>query len=576
MFAALGKSLRAARSLGVAMASLLLCAGIISCRSQASSQAAAKPSTAPAWFEEVAVASGLNFKYASGYETRPLFPEIMGGGVCLIDYDDDSRLDIYFVQGGSLTAEPASRPGNVLYRNLGGGKFEDVTEAAGVGDRGYGMGCTVGDYDGDGRPDLYVLNVGANVLYRNRGDGTFEDVTPTAGVGDPSWSVSATFLDYDADGHQDLFIANYLNWSPARELTCVAIGGRPDYCSPLNYNAPAPNHLYRNLGDGTFADVSQAAGLRAADGTSLGVVAADVNQDGRVDVYVANDGMPNQLWINQGDGRFRDEALLGGCAVNVNGRPEAGMGVQAVDVDYDGDIDLFVTHLRNETNTLYLNHDPTRVHFDDSSSGSGLGAASLPYTGFGLAFADFNHDGRLDLFVANGRVRQAGRPVRGDDPYAEPNLLFEGLGGAKLREKSPPGGTAASLVAASHGLAAGDLDNDGDIDLVIVNRDHPAHLLRNIAADGRWIILRVRERDGSDALGALVTLRVAGGGQQTRLIGGNYGYASSSDPRAHFGLARTEQIEQITVRWPDGAVEQVGPRELDKVHTIQRQPASRE
>ncbi|MCH7813895.1 MAG: VCBS repeat-containing protein, partial [Planctomycetes bacterium] len=308
------------------------------------------------WFEEVAEQSGLTFRHVRTPVVRYWLPEIMSGGAGLFDYDNDGDMDLYLVQAGDLDPTATDKPGNRLYRNRGDGTFDDVTAAAGVADTGYGDGCACGDYDGDGDVDLYVTNVGPNALYRNNGDGTFTDVTAAAGVGDPGWGCSAAFFDYDADGDLDLMVVNYVIWSIQAEIKCAIITGEQDYCSPSNYNAPAPDTLYRNEGDGTFVEVSEAAGLRAAYGNGLGICCGDYNLDGRLDIYVANDASPNQLWHNTGRGGFRDDALLAGCSVNANGTTEAGMGVAGVDLDNDGDLDLFMTHLRNETHTLYLNH----------------------------------------------------------------------------------------------------------------------------------------------------------------------------------------------------------------------------
>ena len=299
------------------------------------------PGAAGAWFEEVAADAGLDFIHVRALETQFWFPEIMGGGAAWLDYDDDGDLDLYLVQGGQLERGGPAVPGNRLYRNRGDGTFDDVTEQAGVGDRGYGMGCACGDYDNDGDVDLYVTNVGPNVLYRNNGDGTFTDVTAQAGVGDPGWGTSCAFVDYDADGYLDLYVVNYLVWSADRELECLSGNGQRDYCMPNSYDTPAPDTLYRNNGRGGFEDVSVSAGIRAALGNGLGVTYGDFNRDGHLDIYVANDGMLNQLWVNTGDGRFTDQALIAGCALNMHGISEAGMGVSVVDVENDGDLDFF-------------------------------------------------------------------------------------------------------------------------------------------------------------------------------------------------------------------------------------------
>ncbi len=515
------------------------------------------------WFEEVAVASGLAFRHERGPQ-RYLFPEIMSGGAGLLDYDGDGDLDAYMVQGGDLMPSGSAVAGNRLYRNRGDGTFEEVTVAAGTGDTGYGMGCTAGDYDGDGNTDLYVTNVGPNVLYRNRGDGTFEDVTDAAGVGHPGWGTSCAFVDYDTDGDLDLIVVNYVRWSIAVERECSGRGGGRDYCKPNNYNAPAPDTLYRNNGDGTFTDVSEPAGLRRAFGNGLGVACADYDLDGLPDIYVANDGMPNQLWINLGDGRFEDRALLAGCAVNRQGMAEAGMGVAAVDLDHDGDPDLFMTHLRDETNTFYRNDGGV---FEDTSALTRLGAPSIPDTGFGMGFADFDHDGRLDLYVANGRVGRWDPTPNPADPYGERDQLYRGLDADRFE---PVGSSGSNDIDNSRAAAFGDCDNDGDIDILVVSNAGPVRLLRNEAGrSGHWVVFRVVNRAGSDALGATVQLQ-AGQRLQRRLVQSAYSYCASNDPRVHFGLAGETEVTSVIVGWPDGTQEAFGPFAADAIHELRR------
>jgi hypothetical protein len=518
----------------------------------------------PAWFEDVTDSSGINFVHVRG-QTRYWLPEITGSGGAWIDYDRDGDLDLYLVQSGDLAAPVDQQPGNVLYQNLGNGKFTDVTRRAGVGDRGYGMGAAVADYDGDGFDDLYVTNVGPNVLFRNNGNGTFQDVTESAGVGHTGWSTSAAFFDYDRDGDLDLFVTNYIHWSPATDLECYTSDNRRDYCTPESYHAPLGDVLYRNRGDGTFEDVSTAAGLRTADGNGFGIAIADFNQDGRLDIYVANDGNPNQLWIQTPDGRFGDQGFATGCAVDAVGAAEAGMGVSAVDIENDGDLDLFVTNLVKETNTLYLNEEGL---FRDATAIAGLAASSLPFTGFGLGFADFDHDQELDLYIANGRVSLAQAPIASEDPFAEPDSVMRGVGGGRFEEVRPPGGTRPTLNENSRAALFGDYDADGDVDVLVTNNGGRARLLENrVASRGNWIRFNVLASDGREATGAAVRIETAGK-VQWRLVGRTFSYLASNDPVIHFGLGEATSADRVLVRWPNGTEQPFGSFAAGKTHTL--------
>ncbi len=524
------------------------------------------------WFEEEAAASGLDFVHDSGHRDLFLMPEVVSGGAALFDADGDGDLDAYLVQSGRVVDAPELRPENRLYLNDGSGRFKDTTAESGTGDRGYGMGVACGDVDDDGDTDLYVTNLGPNTLFTNLGDARFHDATASSGTGDGSWGSSAAFFDHDLDGDLDLFVVNYIEWYVTAELDCRDMMGLADYCSPLNYDAPAADVLYENVGRGRFRDVSAASGVGSERGNGLGVAVFDHDDDGFPDVFVANDGEPDHLWRNGGDGAFANVALAAGCALDHEGAAKAGMGVSVADVDDDGDTDLIVCNRNRESDSFFVNDGGS---FRDRGSSAGLRVVSRSFTRFGLGWVDFDQDGRLDLYEANGRVERQSIPYA-DDPFAEPNLVLAGRPDGTFVEVLPRGGTREPVSATSRAAAFGDVDGDGAVDVLVVNRDGPVHLFINRVPDrGHWAAFRVLEASGRDALGASV---LASLGERTlrRDVRAASSYLASNDPRVHFGLGRARRIEGVRVRWADGAVERFGDFDEGSVHELRRGNGDRE
>ena len=516
-----------------------------------SSEQASEPE-AP-WFANETAARGITYFHQSGFAGRPLLPEITGSGAAFADLDGDGDLDAYIVQSGSLYPQsPGSDlPGNELYLNRGDGVFDKVADGGGAADTGYGMGVAAGDYDNDGDVDLYVTNVGANALLKNDGTGRFEDVTEAAGVGDPGWSTAAGFLDLDGDGDLDLYVVNYINWSIESEIRCY-VGNLLTYCPPANYNAPAVDTLYRNDGDGTFTDISAESGIGGGFGNGFGLVGADFTGDGATDLFVANDMMLDQFWVNEGSLRFTDQATLWGSAVDEHGVAKAGMGVAAADIDNDGDVDMMVVNLEGQTDSFFRNESG---YFRDVTAELGLGITGR-FTRFGVTLADFDNDGRLDLYEANGKVSAPSASVTQDEQsegtiFDEPNVLLRGMPGGRFEERAPRGGVAESLEHTSRGLAVGDVNDDGGLDLLIINRDAPPYLLMNRAPErGNWIRFRpVLGDPPRDAYGATVSALVDGT-RTWRNVQPDGSYLAYSDPRPHFGLGDETEVEDVTVRWP--------------------------
>jgi hypothetical protein len=540
------------------------------------------PPPAADWFVDRAGESGLDFVHVNGMSGQFYMPEVLAPGVALFDYDGDGDLDVYLVQGQPLgPGAPASRAGtpltdrlfrNDLQVNAAGVRrlqFTDVTAQSGITPRGYGMGVAVGDVDNDGRPDLYLTKFNApNQLFHNDGDGTFTDISKSSGTDGTGWSVSAAFVDIDRDGWLDLFVGNYLRYTLEGNTRCMSPSGAPDYCTPDSYQ-PLPDRLYRNRGKGTFADVSAASQISRAFGPALGVSTADFNNDGWMDVYVANDGMENQLWVNRHDGTFTNTALLAGVALPLTGKAEASMGVDAGDVDDDGDDDLVMTELTGEGSNLFVNDGSGT--FEDHSTRTGVGPASTGFTGFGAAWFDYDNDGRLDLMAVNGAVqviealRQAGDPF----PVHQRKALFHNAGGSRFDEVSPRAGAAFALSEVGRGAAFGDVDNDGDVDVLVGNNNGPVRLLLNQAAAGRhWVGLRlVGGPGGRDLIGARVEVKTAGGVKHRRARSDG-SYASANDPRVHVGLGESAAPVDVVVKWPDGRRESFPAVPADRYTTL--------
>jgi hypothetical protein len=534
-------------------------------------------------FVESAAASGLAFTHVNGASGRYYLPEVMGSGVALLDYDNDGDLDVFLVQGGPLGesaaggAPAANAPRCRLFRNdLPAGssgsrtpRFTDVTERARLDVRGYGMGVATGDYDDDGNVDLLVTAFGPSTLLHNNGDGTFTDATAQAGVGDSLWGTSAAFVDYDRDGHLDLFVAHYVDFTVAGNKLCNDSVGSRDYCSPRAFR-PVPARLFHNDGHGRFTDATASSGIDKAYGAGLGVAVGDFDGDGWLDVYVANDGTPNQLWINRKNGTFADEGLLSGSALNGNGNPEGSMGIAAGDFDLDGDEDLFVTNIVGETSVLYVNDG--HATFEDARARSGLAAITAAFTGFGTDWIDYDNDGWPDLFVANGAVNivesERGQPT----PYRMRNQLFHNLAGRRFDETSASAGPAFERAEISRGAAFGDIDNDGDVDILVSNNGGPVRLLLNqIGARNHWLTVRVEQGGGNRlAIGARVGVERGGRPTLWRRVRTDGSYLSASDVRAHFGLGSSASIDALVVTWPDGSEERWTGVAGDRAITLRR------
>lgn len=528
------------------------------------------PPEAQGQFQDVSATSGLTAKLVSGSANKPYILESMAGGVAFLDYDGDGWLDVYLVNGGTLEslAGRAPAPSNHLYRNNRDGTFTDVTEACGVGDNGWGMGVAVADLDNNGFEDLYVTNYGPNRLYLNQGGCEFEERSRESGVDGEEWSSSAAFGDYDSDGDVDLYVTNYLEFDPRDlpqdSLLCRYRGIRVQ-CGPRGM-VPTADRLYENLGEGRFQDVSGPSGIGSApDSYGLGVAWADFDDDGDPDAYVANDSTANFLFRNNGDGTFSEESLLAGVALSVDGKEQAGMGVDFGDYDNDGRLDLAVTNFSEDYNSLYRNEG--NALFRDVSEMAGLAEPTWLKLSWGVRFADFDRDGRLDLVVADGHVYPEVDRHDFGMGYRQHNSAFRNLGGGRFSATPLP--SSSEQAHSSRGLASGDFDNDGAIDLLIANLDAPPTLLRGAPQGGHWLLVQLRGTESNrSAIGARVTV-TAGDLVLVREVRGDGSYQSHSDLRLHFGLGQHGQLDSIEIRWPTGARQVLAGGPADRILEIE-------
>src|SRR5688572_18676645 len=517
-------------------------------------------------FTEISSQAGIKFKHVYSPEKKYI-AESMSGGVALFDYDHDGYLDVYLVN--SLTIDLArshQKTRSALYRNNGNNTFTDVTDKAGVGDIGFGMGVAVGDYNNDGFEDFYVTCLGPDYLFRNNGNGTFTDITQKAGVSDPRWSTGAAFVDYDNDGKLDLFVSNYVGFD-INNLPEFGVGrncvfkGVPVQCGPRGLPG-AGDSLYRNNGDGTFSDVSKKAGVSDPNGYyGLGVICSDFDEDGLVDIFVANDSTPNFLYHNNGDGTFKEIAFISGTAVNESGSEQGSMGVTLGDYDHDGKLDLFITNFDDEYNTLYRNDG--RNSFADVSFKAKVAQVSLPYVGWGTKFFDYDNDGWADLLVVNGHVYPQ------LPSYRQRNLMHHNDRDGTFSEVGAQLGARFAEKRTGRGAAFGDIDNDGDVDIIINNLDGSPQLLRNDGGNvnNAIIIKAVGVKSNRTGIGARISV-VSGDLKQVEEVYSGGTYISQNDLRLHFGLEKRTKIDLIEVRWPNGSVEKITGVSANKISTI--------
>ena len=516
-------------------------------------------------FVDVTQAAGITFRHNDGSSGEKYYLEPTGAGAAFFDYDNDGDLDIYFVNGANLPGATSEKPPrNTLYRNNLDGTFTDVTDIVGVGDTNYGLGCCVGDYDNDDNQDLYITNFEANVLYHNNGDGTFSDVTQKAGVGDERWGSCCAFADYDNDGDLDLFVSNYVVFNLEENPICSSRGIRV-YCGPETYDS-VPDILYRNNGDGSFTDVTESAGLYNA-GKGFGVVWGDYDNDGDLDLFVANDTTPNFLYCNNSDGTFAEMAMMAGVALSESGMAFNGMGANFGDYDNDGYLDIIVTNFQDQTTSLYRNtHDG---FFFDVTFTSGIGEQTLPYLEWGVDLFDFDNDGDLDIFTANGHVDDNIEQFDPIGTYNQQNQLFRNNGNGTFSDSSNMAGPGLLIKTVSRGAAFGDYDNDGDIDILVTNVNQPPILLRNDGGNkNNWLMIKtVGVKSNRDGIGARITIS-AGGKMQIREIKSGSSFLCQSDMRAFFGLGKSDMIDLVEIRWPSGIVEKIEKVKINQIITI--------
>ena len=533
-------------------------------------RASPRPSQVSFAFEEVsASASGISWVHVNGRSAMAHLPETVGAGCAFLDYDNDGWMDIYLVNSGRCDFyEPPQPLRNALYHNNRDGTFTDVTKKAGVAGDAYGMGVVVGDYDGDGFADLYVTQYPHSILYHNNGDGTFTDVTAKAGVAAPGWATSAVWFDYDNDGRLDLFVCHFVDYNKDKLKFCGdRLTGERFYCIPSIYD-PMPCWLFHNNGDGTFTDVSRESGISQSPAKAWGVVAADLNNDGRMDLYVTNDTVPNFLFANRGKGKFEEIGLLAGVGVNVFGKPRSGMGVDAADYDQDGRIDLFEANVDHEMYSLY--HNDGNEAFSDVANPTGIGAVTRMLSGWGLKFFDYDNDGDLDLLLCNGHPDDAvDKRVEGVK-FLEPPLLFHNTGKG-FENVSSQSGAIFSRPLSGRGLALGDFDNDGSVDVLVTqNNAAPVLLRNNLGQQNHWLGVRlVGTKANIDAIGAKVLYQSGDLKRHQFKVGGG-SYLSSHDPRMVLGLGKRTRVDWLEIQWPEpsGRTERFTELPIDRYVTI--------
>jgi enediyne biosynthesis protein E4 len=519
-------------------------------------------------FSDAAKQAGINFKHENGASPHKYLPETMGSGALIFDYDNDGWPDIFLVNGGSFVdSAAASAARHRLYQNNRDGTFKDTTASSGILVSGFGMGACSADYDNDGWPDLYVTAVEANRLYRNNGNGTFTDVTAKAGVGGNGlWSSSCAFADIDNDGDVDLYVANYVDFTVKNNKYCSAMQNIRTYCHPNVYK-PVPHVLYRNNGDGTFTDITKEAGVYRTDGNGLGVVFGDYDNDGWTDIYVANDSVPNFLFHNKGKGIFEEVGFRAGVSVGGEGRPLAGMGTDMADIDGDGLLDIIVTNLDRETHSLYRNFG--KGLFSNVTFESGVGQATLPFVGFGVAFLDYDNDSDLDIAIANGDIIDNVSQFRDNTTHEQRNLLLQNDGTGRFHDVGPASGPGFALKKVSRTLVVGDLDNDGDLDILIGNNGQTADLLRNDGGNrnNSLLIRATGTKSNRDGIGARLKLTV-GGKTLIRHIKAGSSYQGQNDLRVHFGLEKALQADRLEILWPSGLVDTVEAIKANQIITV--------